>query len=413
MWVLFLLSPIITDALRQVPALKININPESIQLVTPVFKFKKTTNKSQIEVDLYSMVHVADSKFYDSIEERCKAYDTVLYEMITSPKNYEVINGFKRLNTTLFSPQAASLASQFQLSSQLDMNMLQCNWYIADLDADYIYKLEKEQNSKVTGRFISSLFNGRSDERLTLKRFFISDSILTTAMRMFSNLLPCPELSAVMIDWSRTQAGGVPDIIWPILNIATKGQFSIARKIIFCQELVTGLIDSGDWGGASLSNTNIRVNTRNTEVIRVLSNLIQEETITSNPRKIAILYGAFHINDLSSKLQQSGFQLIGSADITAWDIPLSDNTSSKDISLLSQVATAITASTLYLLLGAIDWYFLFDLIAESIKEILNGDVQMNAVLLGIGYFITYIQRHSMLYNKVSSIGVQWQRGLFD
>jgi hypothetical protein len=142
---------------------------------------------------------------------------------------------------------------------------------------------------------------------------------------------------------------------------------------------------------------------------------------TQKPLRIAVLYGAFHIDDLSSKLQGLGFKSLSTSALTAWEVPLLESVGTSQNAIqpaITRILAIATAAVVYLVLSALDWYLLLDLTAEGLRDLFSSRFQASdeAVMrlsVEIVYLIFYIQRHSLLYNRASNVGVQWQRGLFD
>lgn len=73
-------------------------NSSCFKLKTSVKYFKYQLNESlrplDVDVDLYSMIHVADPEYYEYIEHMMQSYDVILYELITDDENivYEDIS---------------------------------------------------------------------------------------------------------------------------------------------------------------------------------------------------------------------------------------------------------------------------------------------------------------------------------
>ena len=74
---------------------------DTIYLKTGVLRFVlrkdgSENNKSKnlkVVLDLYGILHVADSRYYQELSSRLEQYDTVLYELITTNTNVEFVNG--------------------------------------------------------------------------------------------------------------------------------------------------------------------------------------------------------------------------------------------------------------------------------------------------------------------------------
>jgi hypothetical protein len=127
-----------------------DIARQGIKLTTGVYRFSTQGITSSAQVDLFSMVHIADPSYFEIIKDRMKGYDVVLYELITDNKNCDTIKGsdFKRqLNTEISATETEKLASQYDLESQVSLYnfisrnrdvVTRNNWFIADLDANEV-----------------------------------------------------------------------------------------------------------------------------------------------------------------------------------------------------------------------------------------------------------------------------------
>lgn len=167
-----------------------------IKLQTSITRFSKVATSPQnlpieINVDLYSMLHVADLKYYKEIENRMREYDLILLELITSVNNSKLLlsnsddvldSPYKRILVgEIISPQAETLAKQLGLATQLSNlylpNRLRRGWYIADLDAETIYELENKNRDKTASKYYLSRLFGRSFSEQLLKNFYLSDKV--------------------------------------------------------------------------------------------------------------------------------------------------------------------------------------------------------------------------------------------
>lgn len=456
--------------------ISLNNKDNSICLNTDIRRF--TLNEKPFEnvninytIDLFSTVHIGDKEYYETLNYRMKNYDIVLYELITNQDNINTDlsrgRAFKsRLKEVVYSRQTEGLAAQFGFSNQLDLNLKQKNWYIADLDIETIREMESKNTLSLQKQFWLSQIGGRTFSQKLLRNFFIDDKFFITVLRIVSWLTPCPELGCLLIDWSRMMpnAGGFSPILIPILQHILQGNFQAASKLSFAQQLLSGLPDSGAWGGEALSDIPIRVLARNQECVRVLSGFLDEHTefvqgkiknevcgslekalyrqnsvliskknndedpvtdsVETNPvdeeLKIAVLYGAYHINDLTKRfindigLTPKPSDSPVNSQITAWTVP---NATKKPIStqLASELEGSLksnmekrhnltlgvgfeglspnTAVTLvscfmgYLIVGALDWWVLVDLFARTLELLTKHDnnisIISNSLLSGV------------------------------
>ena len=531
-----------------------------VRLTTGVYPFtwmgkNAGSSRTQAQVDIFSMLHIADTTYFDEISTRMKDYDVVLYELITDVRNFRTLDGkdYKRqLNKAIYSAEASKLAKSFDLDTQINLynsilrNDVACcgNWYIADLDAVEVARLEASRRDLTLSSFHSSRYAGRAWREQLLKSFFLPDTAIITTLRLMSWLGPCPELSCLLLDWSRwsnpTKAGGLPFAIIPITQYLLQFNLGAARKLAFAQQLISGMPDAGAWGGEALSDIEVRVRARNAECCRVLMCFLQEydEKVSMSPQraqdsqnttpqvtntsspivpplKVAILYGAYHVDDLQTKLQSMGLKKLqtatGTCDtgkLAAWTMtgptapsksssssssssstqlttcdaatprPVLPNSPLRPLSSLSSLVessedfgntpsitdlittdatvtiTTAVACLAYLFVGALDWFLLLDFVLDTLRHLADAvwtsagflttvgsqetHVSIVASVLheafGMGsdsdgsftdddrlfelsavvlYTLAYIQRHLSALRTVSSVGVQWDRGLFD
>ena len=77
------------------------------------------------------------------------------------------------------------------------------NWYIADLTSEKINKLENKNKFQISLNYLLNLLFGRNFNQQLMKKSLFSDRYLISLLRIFIWFIPCPELSCLLIDWSR------------------------------------------------------------------------------------------------------------------------------------------------------------------------------------------------------------------
>jgi hypothetical protein len=77
------------------------------------------------------------------------------------------------------------------------------NWYIADLTSEKINKLENKNKFQISLNYLLNLLFGRNFNQQLIKKSLFSDRYLISFLRIFIWFIPCPELSCLLIDWSR------------------------------------------------------------------------------------------------------------------------------------------------------------------------------------------------------------------
>ena len=124
----------------------------------------RSASKKPIDLDLYPILHIGSQYYFDTLETYAEAYDIVLFELITSSKNTVLHRNQKHrraLAIDVRSMKAESIASQFNFTTQLDMQLRRPNWYIADLDAETVYELESQRKNIVLQKYVLSKLQGR------------------------------------------------------------------------------------------------------------------------------------------------------------------------------------------------------------------------------------------------------------
>jgi hypothetical protein len=250
------------------------------------------------------------------------------------------------------------------------------------------------------------------------------------------------------------ETGGLPPIIIRIIDCLSVGDLLSAKKLALAQQLISGVPDAGSWGGESMSDTEVRVRARNAECCNVLSSFLKyfdgiasPNRFEENERKVAILFGCYHIDDMISKFKTLGLRenpAVNSTKYTAWTVQApgefyADQNITRGVSTTTVLAT-LSFLVGYLLLGTLDWFLLFEFIIDTtihvIGSLASTPSQLHSgtiysglqSLLGVNeaindqayivalltlYTVSYFQRHLGLLRAVSTVGVEWDRGLFD
>jgi hypothetical protein len=438
-----------------------------------------------IDLTVISTLHVADKTYYDQVQHLVQNCSTVLFELITSAENTSVggKNAVhkKRLTRPVQAKIPGSLLSDFSLCSQLDMDLTRPNWYIADLDAATVASLESQSTDKRNTDFIRSVAYGRGRLFPFLKNFYVSDTPLLNALRLLAWLAPCPELACLLIDWARAQPqASVSPLLVPMLDHLTdaltpfahtlpnwdgsrsgvtqslfdqllcnlrkrRESLRMVRKLAFAQQILSGVADSGAWGGETRSDISVRVYARNAECCRILDAFVEEAAQTSDISanctgrvEIAVIYGAYHIADLTKRLCEEHAYCINTGNksvenLTAWSIPLSRNCT-KPSGASTQARTLVTAAVIaavYLVVNAVDWWVLLQLLTHLVQEItMNAHIYgsfsgsstrdmtsaASMALMSAGkvalYAVLYVLRHNAILRSLSYSAVHWDKGLF-
>eukprot|EP01039_Chlorochromonas_danica_P008100 gene8098-8935_t len=408
----------------------------------PSDSYPPPVSDRRVSVDLYSMVHVGELAYYHAIGQRLADYDLILYELITDSRNILQLSPHRKqlIHHDISSPKTEALAQQLGLASQLSsLPLTHQNCYLADLSMEVIMELEERSRWQTILRYWLTILAGRTFSQKLLEKFFLNDQSFASILRGMSWLSPCPELFCLLLDWAKMspKAGGFSLLFIAMVDQFLAGRLLEARKLAFTQQLLGGLPDGGGFGGGAMSNTEVRIRARNQECCDVLNDFVkdfQEKNESTNARelKVAILYGAYHIDDLHIRLEDMGFQYQESNNksrqlsdrFVAWSVSshhADNNTIINDISrdeslwqgyeglpiTKERLTILFTSFLFYLTASAVDWWLLIKLFADAIKE-----VDHSSSLIFVVYVVTYWQRHLWALQQASNLGIQWDRGLF-
>ena len=414
---------------------------------TAVTSFRKRTDGDDKVVDLHSQIHFADESYFSHYSSM--KYDAVLYELLvgeemitrpqTSLRKLKSVNGMNPIQPT---PSDRNTASQYGLTCQVDgINYCQEGWIHADLTREEFVNVlnqGQEMQQKQDGRplwalastsptntfqeGISSLINPPAVSatsnlsRRLFSHLFLPGSSFAILLRSLLWIVPSPELSILLVDWS-TINSKTSEIAIPVLLSLMTGRWGTARRLIFGQILVGGASQKDE------SKNSVLIEKRNQRAMDVLS--IVEKQDKKN--EIALLYGASHCQDLSRRLMQNGYtpikkewrtafratppnlgdfyldvqdwkklqrqQASNEIDTSSWALQ------SVDTSTLESVAVSLVILPLYLLLGGLDWVATINELSTAAE---NGSY---ADELAAAFF--YLVRHVALYVAISKFVVDW------
>jgi len=230
--------------------------------------------KNDVKVDLIGVVHVAEKGYYQDLSRRFKAYDKLLYELVTS-KDADLAE-LKNASSPISMFQRAlkgTLGLEFQLDA---IDYTQKNFVHADLDPETFARLQAEKGESLLGIF-------------------------------FKTALKALELEA---RGEIKSAGGL-EILMALTarDSQRRLKYIFARELEGMEKLLAG-IEEGSKDGSVL------VVERNRAAIKAL-----KEQIEGGAKKLGIFYGAAHMEDLEKRLVgELGMKKTKAEWLTAWDI---------------------------------------------------------------------------------------------
>jgi len=404
-------------------------------------------------IDLHSQCHFGDKAYFEFFNDQRRftdTYDRVHFELLISdtllsshPYEEEslIIPSPKIISP---SPQDSHTAKQYNLYCQLDvMNYSQPNWVHCDYTREEllslvsggdesktstfshqpIWALASTQSSMPALEFISAFtrpltpstpLSSSYNRRLFSNLFISGDALISCVRFLLWFLIPSPEVSVVLLDWSSLfprPSGSVSRIINPVLTSLFSGDFNAARKLVFAQMLTSGQASStrneNDWV----------VKRRNQNAVEKICTSMERY----KHKKHAILYGALHGQDLQKRLENIGFHVQKIDWRTAWSVTVPEYGTGKRIEEgknrmrddnqkiswgnfatpknSGDLSLALVVLPLYLITGGLDW---LDTVQTVKNTVDSEDLVSCFVTLSL-----YLVRHVALYLSISKFVIDW------
>jgi hypothetical protein len=253
----------VTDFLRFVES------AEGAALQTAVARYR---HDDGTRVDLVGAVHIADRAYFDTLNRRFTVYDAVLYELIGGPHPGRQSNRV----TAGDGLDGLRLLHQF-LRQKLNLEgQLECIDYGA---ANFIHAdLSAEAFSEAMGQRLDSLLRMWMKMMLAQTRDESAPQSLALLMRLL--------------------LGG---------DSATEMKRYIGRELDRMEPILASIEADGG---------TVLIGERNRHAIEIMK---REQA--NGRRRLAIFYGAAHLPDLETRLQELGFRRVWVDYLTAWDLP--------------------------------------------------------------------------------------------
>ena len=448
-------------------------------------------------VDLHSQIHFGEASYYEYYNHLFDHdYDVVLYELLVGedmllPSSHETnshggpLRSLKPLPSTRgqFSnpiqptQHDRNTASQYGLVCQVDgIHYWRDKWIHADLTREeFLLALNKDHKqtnhphpptassnspplwalastsptNALQEGILSSLVGPPASTSGALSRrlfshLFLPGSSFAVLLRTLLWIVPSPELSILLVDWS-TFNSRTSDIAIPVMASLLSGRWGTARRLVFGQVLV-GSVAARE--GRDESKNGVLIQKRNERAMEVLR-MVQQQHQQREPKgqgqqtasseqdrgdgRIALLYGAGHCRDLTRRLINEGYvptkrewrtafratppnlgdffldvqdwknaqyqSQSGSVATSSWSKEGRDILRSMDTSTLESVAVSLVVLPLYLLLGGFDW-------VSTVSELGNA-LEVGSYVDGLASMVVYLVRHVALYVAISKFVVDW------
>lgn len=252
--------------------------PGENRLETSIVRFK---NKDGAVVDLIGAVHIADPAYFETLNQRFKEYDALLYEMV-KPKGME---GVRRRREgeggggSWVSTLQMFMKNQLDLDFQLDrIDYAPKNFVHADLDAETFFERQE----------------ARGENMVTL--------MLNSMLHEMNRAANDPNGAAADV--------GVMDLIAALQAPDRARQLKIVMAKQF-ESMDAALDAMGGPGGSVI------LDERNKQALKVL-----KEQLDAGKKHVGIFYGAGHMRGMEELLVDlMGFKQEGEPMwLTAWEL---------------------------------------------------------------------------------------------
>lgn len=364
-----------------------------VELQSAVTRFYGTgKDGSQVQLDLVSLVHVAEGEYYRRIQEQCASCDRVLFEMITTRENVKVdYDGRKTLKQKMFpTAQQIQTANAYGLTSQLQsMDCSGEGWYLADLEKEEVQKLQERAKEAVWGASAwGSLAQNITDALRLLVGGRSGGTAKNKLVRALLWITPCPEAGLLLLDWA-WQGGRPAPILLPLASALLALDYPASKKLAFAQDLVSSQAS----GFTANDPETTLIGKRNEAAIAAISQAIEDGC-----KQIAVLYGGLHMKDLSRRLKvELDFYQTGEEWNVVWAVDRRPAT--------LPAAFGLGVACLALLgIDALDWFNSLDLVVESWAT--HGPFAASLSVM------PYLLRHAIIYLSLGRWLLEWDRELF-
>ncbi len=263
------IGPVVTEPAEPTDFVRFVDQPDQATLEVASVSYGR---EDGVTVDLVGAVHVGDAAYYAMLNERFRAYDRVLYEMVGDPNAAPPVE--VEAGATMVRGMQRGMMRLLDLAYQLDaIDYTPENFVHADLTYEEFSKLQEE----------------RGETMFTL---------IQNAMKRQLEMDP-EEIPEV----------GVGDLF----RAFTGGDQSSALKLLVAKQFdeMESLLAGAEEGSGTVILTG-----RNERVIDILNEQIEE-----GEERLAIFYGAAHFVGIEELLLELGFHKKSHEWMVAWDIP--------------------------------------------------------------------------------------------
>ncbi len=245
--------------------------PQSLETAIVRYVGKEGTRYEDAMVDLVGVVHIGQEEYYQQLQQRLATYDVVLYELVAPdgtrirPEDLEARRG-------LLASVQTGMKDMLHLEYQLEkIDYLAENFRHADMSpAEFVADMEKR-----------------------------GDSVFKMAARLMGAGLA-----------TQSSSGSDVGMLMALLseNRAMRMKQLMAEQMADMEAVTAGINDG--------QGQNTLIKGRNRKALEVM-----EEELDRGQRRIAIFYGAGHLDDMAERLEETFAMRTTQTDwLEAWDL---------------------------------------------------------------------------------------------
>jgi len=231
---------------------------DGYDLATASLSVRARGNQS---VNLAATIHLGEQPYFERLQRALARNDKVLYELVVGDDLAQPDGRLRRLRSQIGpNLDQRAFSRKYGLCHQLEvMQMDQAGWYIADLDRNEMEVLRQQSIRELERQFVRGVQNAAwipaatELSRDAMEQWYQSGGTLRLdrerriplyAAALVMSVLPCPEISGIVISWLlRSPGQGMSQslcILLALCRFTLLQEFMAARRLLLAHDLVVG-----------------------------------------------------------------------------------------------------------------------------------------------------------------------------
>jgi hypothetical protein len=287
-------EPVAVEAAAEAPEfIRVEESEAATQLQTAVVRY----TKGGATVELVGAIHIADKKYYDSLNARFTGYDAVLFEGIGSPPpppaaGVQEIAPAAPAEEPEPEPEEAAPAEKDQPAAPKKPGKLDGLHNAYESGAQWLGL--SYQMKEIDYRKANFVHAALTVEEFTARQAERKESLLGFVIKAGLQEQAKPDKE--------------PSTLKLLTSLVRRDKNGLKRELVHT-------LGAGDDQVAGLAGESVIISDRNAKCLQVLDRQVQ-----AGKKKLGIFYGAAHFPDMEKRLLAAGWQKAGQEWLTAWDI---------------------------------------------------------------------------------------------